>query len=97
MLQEFEWDPKKKETNIQRHGIDFEDATILFEPKSEYVEHQDTRNDYGEIRWIRLSELNHSVVCVVYTVRKHKIRIISMRKANHHERKIYYRKIYKSD
>ena len=28
---DFEWDPKKAESNLQKHGVEFVDAVIVFE------------------------------------------------------------------
>ena len=47
----------------------------------------DTRQDYGEDRWIGLGLLEHRVVVVVYTSRDSDlVRVISMRKALQYER-----------
>jgi uncharacterized DUF497 family protein len=45
----------------------------------------DTRFDYGEDRWLGFGLLNTKVVVVVFVERENVIRIISMRKALHHE------------
>ncbi len=82
---EFEWDEDKNESNIEKHGFDFEDASEVFD--SPMLVALDTRPDYGEDRWIGLGLLEHRVVVVVYTYRdSDKIRVISMRKALQHER-----------
>ena len=54
---------------------------------------EDNRQDYGEKRFISLGRLEDIVVVIVYTERSEKIRIISMRKANHKEKKAYEEKI----
>jgi len=48
-------------------------------------------------RWIALAELYEVVVVMVYTLRGHKIRVISMRRANRYERKIYQERFKKPD
>ena len=53
------------------------------------VSFQDERCHYGEERWIVYGTLADVFVNIVYTVRKDKIRIISMRKANSRERRKY--------
>lgn len=50
---------------------------------------RDERKDYGEPRWIALGDMNGIVVVMVFTRREENIRIISIRKGNKHERKIY--------
>jgi uncharacterized DUF497 family protein len=45
--------------------------------------------DYKEKRWIGIGKLEQVIVVLVYTIRGNNIRIISIRKANKIERKIY--------
>ena len=81
----FEWDENKKESNIEKRGIDFEDASEFFD--SPMLIALDTRQNYGEDRWIGLGLLEYHAVVVVYTYRDSDvIRVISMRKALQHER-----------
>lgn len=48
----------------------------------------DTRHDYGEPRWIAFALLDVVPVMIAYTERGERVRIISVRKAHKHERKI---------
>lgn len=82
----FEWDENKNITNIQKHGIAFEEAQQVFE--NFHITEFDLRFDYGEIREITIGEIfNFLVVVVVHTDRAGIIRIISARKANKNERR----------
>jgi uncharacterized DUF497 family protein len=82
----FEWDEKKNKTNIKTHGFDFADAWEIFE--SPMLVKLDTRNEYGEDRWVGIGFLRRRIVVVVFTERGEDIiRIISLRKALRHERK----------
>jgi len=83
----FEWDENKNQLNIHRHGIDFCDAWRIFE--NPMLKKIDSRKEYGEERWLGLGELYESIVVIVYTKRNNKIRVISIRRANRHERKAY--------
>jgi hypothetical protein len=87
VLREFEWDENKNVINIEQHDIDFNDAWMIFE--NAMLRKMDTRKDYSEERWVALGKLRDIVVVIVYTFRQSKIRVISIRRANHHERKIY--------
>ena len=87
----YEWDPNKNASNIENHGLDFQDAGIVFQ--NPYVIFEDKRKEYGEARWILYGLLEDIVVNMVYTLRKDCIRIISMRKANKRERAKYEKKI----
>ena len=84
----FEWDVDKNESNIEKHALDFLDAEEIFD--SPMLVALDTRQDYGEDRWIGLGLLEHRVVVVIYTFRDaDTVRVISMRKALHYERLHY--------
>ena len=88
---DFEWDEAKNQQNIAKHGIDFQDAQLVFEKP--FLISLDARREYGEERSVGLGDLNGTVVVLVFTMRKENIRIISVRKASKHERKIYQDKI----
>lgn len=84
----FEWDERKNQRNIQKHGFDFSDAWQIFEEP--IVDILDDRTEYGEDRWIGIGLLQARTVVVVYTERDDAIiRIISLRKALTHERRQY--------
>jgi uncharacterized protein len=81
----FEWDEQKNAVNIRKHGFDFTDAWEIFE--SPMLTALDTREDYGEERWIGIGLLRERIVVVVFVERTdNTIRIISLRKALKHER-----------
>ena len=82
-----EWDFRKNHDNLVKHGLSFEDVAAVFH--GQVVTFLDDRNDYGELRYITLGELKGREVVVVYTLRENHVRIISMRKANEREKKIY--------
>ncbi|MBI4665945.1 MAG: BrnT family toxin [Nitrospinae bacterium] len=87
----YEWDAKKSRTNLIKHGLSFEDAEIVFDGKT--VTFEDDRADYGEQRFITLGALARRVVVIAHTPRRGKTRIISMRKANEREKKIYKKRL----
>ena len=90
---EFEWDLNKNKKNVSVHGIDFHDGWQIFEKPM--LSKIDDRKDYGEQRLISLGQLDNVVVVLVYTIRSNKIRIISIRRANHDERQTYQEKFKK--
>ena len=83
----FEWDEIKNRSNFNKHGIDFNDATEIF--NSMRVTSVDKRKDYGEVRKITIGRIGKSICVVVYTERDETRRIISARKANVRERRRY--------
>ncbi len=50
---------------------------------------EDDRRDYGEDRFITVGFLDETMVVLVWTPRAAAYRVISMRKANERERKLY--------
>jgi uncharacterized DUF497 family protein len=87
----FEWDDKKRKSNIKKHGIDFIDAPIIFAGYTLTIE--DDRFDYGEKRFITFGVLDGRVVSVVHMETEDLIRIISIRKATKNEEKEYFSQI----
>ena len=51
---------------------------------------EDNRFDYGEARFVTMGLLSDVVVLIVTTEIEREIRVISMRKADKHEQKIYF-------
>lgn len=45
----FEWDEGKRNTNLNKHGIDFVAAATIFDD-IEWIETENDRQDYGEER-----------------------------------------------
>lgn len=91
---EFEWDPAKNRSNFAKHGFDFEDAEEVFEGFCFTFE--DRRFDYGETRLITVGLLDGRVVVIAQVRRGQSTRIISMRKANRREQKIYKERLGKN-
>lgn len=90
----YEWDEAKSEANFIKHGLSFHDAETVF--AGECVTFEDDRFDYGERRLVTLGKLEGRVVVIVHTPRGEETRIISMRKANSREQKIYQKRLEKN-
>jgi uncharacterized protein len=85
-----EWDAEKARSNLQKHGITFEDAALVFYDPAR-IEAYDGRADYGEDRWATIGLAYNAVLYVVYTVRSEDtLRVISARKANRNEQQHYH-------
>ncbi len=84
---ELEWDEAKRESNLVKHGLDLAVSLELF--ADYFMERLDTRQEYGEARWVALGMIRGMVVVLVYTERDDKFRPISLRKATALERSIY--------
>ena len=84
----YEWDEAKNTLNIEKHGIDFNDAHELF--GGNRLIFLDARKDYGEKRFITVGLISDRLIVAVYTQRQEEIiRIISIRKANSREKERY--------
>ncbi|MFM9265630.1 BrnT family toxin [Tychonema sp. BBK16] len=84
----FEWDDRKNQSNLAKHGFDFGDAFRIF--NLPMVVELDERDDYGEDRCIGIGLLDGRVVVVVYTEPDQEtVRIISLRKSLSYERRRY--------
>jgi uncharacterized DUF497 family protein len=79
MSYSFEWDPQKEQTNIGKHGIDFDEAASVFaDPLAEWS--MDERAYSGEERFIALGRsLSGRLILVVFTEREGCVRIIRAR------------------
>lgn len=88
----FEWDDKKEQINIAKHGIDFSTAALVFDDPNRIEKYDNLHSDW-EDRYITIGLVNGTavLVMVVYTERNPSIRIISARLATKREKEAYYR------
>ena len=87
----FEWDDAKNRSNFAKHGLDFADAELVF--AGPCVTFVDDRFNYGEERLVSLGLLAGRLVVIAHAPRGEATRIISMRKANRREQKIYQKRL----
>lgn len=85
----FEWDPGKAQSNEQKHGVTFDEASSVFVDMLSLTI-QDPLHSEGEEQFIIIgTSFKNRLLTVVHTERGNKIRIISARKATKKER-FYY-------
>jgi uncharacterized DUF497 family protein len=84
---ELEWDEDKRRWTLENRRLDFADIALI--DFASLATEQDTRHDYGEVRFSSFGYLNDRLINFCWTPRAGRIRIISMRKANDRERKTY--------
>jgi len=85
----FDWDPKKAETNLRKHGVSFDEgATVFLDPMA--ISGLDPEHSVGEDRYITFgfSSLGR-LLAVCHTYRPGTIRIINARCVTRGERKMY--------
>ena len=85
----FEWDFKKAETNLEKYGISFEEASTAFKDLlSLTIDDPLHSSDEERLILIGMSYNNHMLV-IVHTEIGNNIRIISARKTTKKERNYY--------
>jgi len=75
----FEWNDVKRRQNLEKHGVDFLEAALIFE--SYTLTKKDNRGDYGEVRFASLGLVDGIPYIVIHTSRGENIRLISAWKA----------------
>ena len=81
----FEWDESKRQANLEKHHIDFQDAERVFDgPVFEKIESR-----RGEDRVVAIGSMEGIEIVVVYVMRGKRRRIISARRAHRNERQDY--------
>ena len=87
----FTWDEAKRRANVRVHGLDFSDASRVFDGLT--FTYQDDRFAYGEQRFVTLGLLKGVPVSLVHTETPVEIRVISFRRATNHEAEILFSKV----
>lgn len=86
----FEYDMNKSMANKSKHGIDFEEAKMLWED-SELIEiDADTMN---ERRFLSIGMIQDKFWTAITTIRNDNIRIISVRRSRKKEEMLYEKNI----
>ena len=89
---EFEWDENKNSLNSEKHKIDFDFTSKIFNDIKR-IEWEDERAIYHEQRFITIGTAANAIITVVYTIRNTVTRIISARTAKRQERNLYNNQI----
>jgi uncharacterized protein len=90
---EFEWDEGKSASNLEKHGVSFQDAKTVFNDEFS-ITIPDLEHGDDEVRWIDLGlSAQGRLLVVVYTEREARIRLISARVATSKEQDTYVKQI----
>lgn len=85
-MNRFEYDPSKSQANLEKHGIDFEDAQELWQdPDTVEVD----AKTIDEHRALAIGNIGTKVWSAIFTYRKGTILIISVRRARRSEVALY--------
>ncbi len=87
----FDWDSSKAKSNKMRHGVTFEEALTAFDDPFALIERDHEHSTPEEIREAIIGEATPGILVVIFTIREYGqvFRIISARRANRKERKLY--------
>ena len=85
----FEWGAGKARRNLAKHGVEFKEATSVFDdPRA--LDGEDFLHSASEARRLRLGRsASNRVLVIAYTIRGSAVRMISARLASRKERKHY--------
>jgi uncharacterized DUF497 family protein len=82
------WDEAKRKTNLEKHGLDFADAYLVFNNPNK-VTFQSPRKGEARRQDIAMVELHGRVLTLVYVERGMEVQAISFRVASRVEREVY--------
>lgn len=96
----FGWDTRKNRSNLRKHGVSFETATLVFaDPFAIFGQDREVDN---EVRWQAIGRVDgKTLLLVAHTYEddegEETIRIISARRAAAREREVYDRQFHSAD
>jgi uncharacterized DUF497 family protein len=85
---DFEWDPAKAESNLEKHGVDFADAAVALEDPHALTIRDPCSEEEERFISVCIDPTGRTLV-VVFTWRSEKVRMISARQATRRERREY--------
>lgn len=86
---EFEWDPRKASSNMDKHGTSFEEAASVFHD-SQFITVIDDEHSADEERFITIGLSSQGrLLMLAHADRDGRIRIVSARQATRKEAQFY--------
>ena len=86
---DYEWDQEKAASNLEKHGISFEEAASVFSDPL-YIDFYDPDHSVDEHRYLIMGQSTAGRLLVVsYTERDDVVRLISAREMTSSERSAY--------
>lgn len=89
-----EWDEKKRSKSFTERKLDFADIASIDWETALTVE--DTRADYGEVRYVTMTKIKGRLCVFAWCWRNGNLRVISLRKTKAKERSKYEKALLKS-
>jgi uncharacterized DUF497 family protein len=88
----FDWDRGNRDKSWKKHKVDYKECEQVFFNDTVKLFH-DTKHSQKEERFVALGETDDGrKLCIIFTIRGEKIRVISARDMNRKERNYYEKK-----
>lgn len=88
-LRGYEWDQEKAASNLEKHGVSFEEAATVFSDPL-YIDFYDPDHSVNEHRYLIMGQTTAGRLLIVsYTERDAIVRLISAREVTSSERRAY--------
>jgi uncharacterized DUF497 family protein len=84
----FVWDEAKRKSNLEKHGLDFKDAHLVYDDP-EKVTYDSSRIGERRLLDLAFAIVKGRLLALIYTERGNDVRVISFRPASREEREQY--------
>ena len=84
----FVWDETKRKSNLEKHGLDFKDAHLVYDNPDKCT-YDSSREDERRLMDIAFAVVKGRLLTLIYTERGGDVRVISFRPASREEREQY--------
>jgi uncharacterized protein len=84
----FVWDEAKRKSNLEKHGLDFKDAHLVYENPDKCT-YESVRRDERRLLDLAFAVVKGRLLALIYTERGDNVRVISFRPASREEREQY--------
>jgi uncharacterized protein len=82
------WDERKRQTNLDKHGLDFADAHLVYDHPDKVTFSSSRRGEDRQLD-VAIIETAGRFLTLVYVARGQEIRVISLRPSSRIERREY--------
>jgi uncharacterized DUF497 family protein len=84
----FVWDETKRKSNLEKHGLDFKDAHLVYDNPDKCT-YDSSREGERRLMDIAFAVVKGRLLSLIYTERGGDVRVISFRPASREEREQY--------
>ena len=82
------WDETKRKSNLEKHGLDFEDAHLVYEDPNKLT-YDSSRKGERRLLDLAFAIVRGRLLALIYAERGDDVRVISFRAASREEREQY--------